>query len=99
MRCQLARLPAPPGRGRGVRGACGVVLLNGVGVAVSVGVLVVVGVVVLVDVGVDVLVGVGVAVLVEVGVGVTLGVPVPAAGVCRMRYSRNDCTPAPQKKV
>ena len=73
----------------------GVVLLDGVGVIVIVAVLVGVGV------GVEVLVGVGVgvAVLVAVGEGVTLGVPVLAAGVCRMRYSVKDCTPAPQKKV
>lgn len=115
MRCQDARFPGPPGWGRGVRGARGVMLLVGVGVAVSVAVFVGVAVAVLVGVGVTVLVGVGVAVLVGVSVavldgvavavlvavdeGVTLGVPVGAAGVCRMRYWRKDCTSTPQKKV
>jgi hypothetical protein len=85
MRCQDARLPGPPGCGRGVRGARGVMLLVGVGVAVLVGVgvavLVAVAVAVLVEVEVAVLVAVAVAVLVGVGEGVTLGVPVGAAGV------------------
>lgn len=103
----------PPGCGRGVWVARGVVLFDGVGVVVIVAVLVGVGVgvavlvgvrvAVLVGVGVGVVVlvgvGVGVAVLVAVGEGVTLGVPVLAAGVCRMRYSRRDCTCEPQKRV
>lgn len=113
MRCQEPRLPGPPGCGRGVWVASGVALFAGVGVVVDVAVLVGVGVrvavlvgvgvAVLVGVGVDVgeavLVGDGVKVLVAVGVGVALGVPVLAAGVCRMRYSRKDCTCAPQNRV
>lgn len=81
--------------GVGVR----VAVLVGVGVAVLVGVGVGVAVLVGVGVGVVVLVGVGVFVLVAVGEGVMLGVPVLAAGVCRMRYSRKDCTCAPQNRV
>lgn len=92
MRCHSARLPCPPGCGRGVLAARGVALLNDVGVSegVSVGVSEGVRVGVIVGVSVAVLVGVGVAVFVAVGEGVRLGVPVLAAGVCRMRYSLND---------